>query len=109
MVDWKDPGDTSSILSQVKREATESDDEVCIIEEEPADKPSPSKHKLYLPPANCPQYHPTPIKDLLRKPPDQQNVLGDIGDLSESDQEYMETPDVLGDDMRGLTGSLISF
>ena len=104
-----DPGkllnkvETSSIISQIKKEKHDSDDDVCIIEDEPSAKDSletgteqlksPSKHKLYLPPVNCPQYKPTPIKDLQKRPSDPQNVLGDIGDLSESDEE---TPDLLG-------------
>lgn len=98
--------DTSSIISQVKKEQTESEDEVLIIEDDEEEKPSidvkltpsPSKHKLYLPPENCPAYHPTPINVLRRRQSESHNVLGDIGDLSESDQEYMETPDVLGED-----------
>ena len=95
--------ETSSIISQIKKEKHESDDDVCIIEDDPTPKDSleaksgqlksPTKHKLYLPPANCPQYKPTPIKDLQARPADPQNVLGDIGDLTESDEE---TPDLLG-------------
>ena len=106
--------ETSSIISQIKKEKHESDDDVCIIEDEPtADQgmeaetgqlKSPSKHKLYLPPANCPQYKPTPIKDLQKKPAGQENVLGDIGDLSESDEE---TPDLLG--KTRAVGSLFYF
>ena len=95
--------ETSSIISQIKKEKHESDDDVCIIEDEPNAKDSleaeterlksPTKHKLYLPPVNCPQYKPTPIKDLQKRPAEPENVLGDIGDLSESDEE---TPDLLG-------------
>ena len=92
--------ETSSIISQIKKEKQESDDEVCIIEEEQrADGKtrSPSKPKLYLPPANCPVYKPTPIKELQSPPAEKHSVLGDIADLSESDQEYLETSDVLGE------------
>ena len=94
--------ETSSIISQIKKEKHESDDDVCIIEDEPnakdsleaeTERKSPTKHKLYLPPVNCPQYKPTPIKDLQKRPAEPENVLGDIGDLSESDEE---TPDLLG-------------
>ena len=91
--------ETSSIISQIKKEKHESDDDICIIEDEPNAKDSleaetePTKHKLYLPPVNFPQYKPTPIKDLQKRPAEPENVLGDIGDLSESDEE---TPDLLG-------------
>lgn len=96
--------ETSSIISQIKKEKHESDDDVCIIEDEAAPQDSleaesgqlksPTKHRLYLPPANCPQYKPTPIKDLLQaRSAEPQSVLGDIGDLTESDEE---TPDLLG-------------
>ena len=95
--------ETSSIISQIKKEKQESDDDVCIIEDEPSAKDSletdterlksPSKHKLYLPPVNCAQYKPTPIKELKKRPSEPENVLGDIGDLSESDEE---TSDLLG-------------
>ena len=94
--------ETSSIISQIKKEKHESDDDVCIIEDETTakdsleaetERKSPNKHKLYLPPVNCPQYKPTPIKDLQKRPAEPENVLGDIGDLSESDEE---TPDLLG-------------
>ena len=95
--------ETSSIISQIKKEKHESDDDVCIIEDEPIAKDSfeaeteqlksPSKHKLYLPPVNCAQYKPTPIKELKKRPSEPENVLGDIGDLSESDEE---TSDLLG-------------
>ena len=96
--------ETSSIISQIKKEKHESDDDVCIIEDEAGPRDSleadsgqlrsPSKHKLYLPPANCPQYKPTPIKELQKKPAEPQNVLGDIGDLTDSEEE---TPDLLGE------------
>ena len=96
--------ETSSIISQIKKEKQESDDDVCIIEDEPSAKDSleaetteqlksPSKHKLYLPPVNCAQYKPTPIKELKKRPSEPENVLGDIRDLSESDEE---TSDLLG-------------
>ena len=132
--------DTAAVVSRIKEERQDSDEDVCIIEDteavtkvEAAAAPvSPSKPKLYLPPANCPQYNPTPIKELAKRanippslvqasslakpksslearirapskktfsynpPPDSgAGVLGDIGDLSESDTEQ-DTPDLLG-------------
>ena len=56
--------ETSSIISQIKKEKHESDDDVCIIDDEPAaadsldtvQLKSPSKHKLYLPPARPPYF-----------------------------------------------------
>ena len=132
--------DTAAVVSRIKEERQDSDEDVCIIEDteavakvEAAAAPvSPSKPKLYLPPANCPQYNPTPIKELAKRanippslvqasslakpksslearvrapfkktfsynPPSDSGagVLGDIGDLSESDTEQ-DTPDLLG-------------
>ena len=135
--------DTSAVLAKIKEEKQESDDDVCIIEDDTPDTPGPStesepvspptKPKLYLPPDNCPQYKPTPIKELEKraqasinpsivrassltttkssvvpkpsssKPkfsyvpsPTKKSVLGDIGDLTDSDEEKQDNPDVLG-------------
>ena len=139
--------DTAAVVSRIKEERQDSDEDVCIIEDteavakvEAAAAPvSPSKPKLYLPPANCPQYNPTPIKELAKRanippslvqasslakpksslearvrapskktfsynPPPAAagaGVLGDIGDLSESDTEQ-DTPDLLGNSFLGL-------
>ena len=68
---------------RIKEEKHDSDDDVCIIEDnfkkepdpEPAIDPTSSstsgvsppslgRHKLYLPPDNCPQYKPTPLLQL---------------------------------------------
>ena len=70
---------------RIKEEKHDSDDDVCIIEDnfkkepdpEPAVDPTSSstsgvsppslgRHKLYLPPDNCPQYKPTPLLQLQR-------------------------------------------
>ena len=135
--------DTSAVLAKIKEEKQESDDDVCIIEDDTPDpgpssesepvSPPSTKHMLYLPPDNCPQYKPTPIKELEKraqasinpsivrassltttkssvvpkpsssKPkfsyvpsPTKKSVLGDIGDLTDSDEEKNENPDVLG-------------
>ena len=156
--------DTAAVVSKIKEEKQESDEDVCIIEdtseeaeprpgpsgltpaagyktEEGSRETSPTKPRLYIPSADCPQYNPTPIKELEKRahsapsgilpsivrasslteaksslvprihnatrktfsytPTSAQSsssgagVLGDIGDLSESDTEQ-ETPDVLG-------------
>ena len=152
--------DTAAVVSRIKEEKQDSDEDVCIIEdtseevarpgpsgvapvvgyktEEGAQDTSPTKPRLYLPSADCPQYNPTPIRELEARaqggilpsivrasslteaksslvpkitsavkktfsytPSDKfskesEGVLGDIGDISESDTEQ-ETPDLIGE------------
>ena len=144
----------------IKEEKQDSDEDVCIIEdtseevarpgpsgvapvvgyktEEGAQDTSPTKPRLYLPSADCPQYNPTPIRELearaqggilpsivrasslteakstlvpritsavkktfsytpsAKVSKESEGVLGDIGDISESDTEQ-ETPDLIGE------------
>ena len=75
---------TSAVFAQVENikeeREEEGDDSDCVIEEEVPGSDvrnvenvkqeqvsPPTKHKLYLPPADCAQYNPTPIKELQKK------------------------------------------
>ena len=92
--------DTAAVVSRIKEERQDSDEDVCIIEDtsEEAARPgpsgmtpgykteegsrsltpvegykteegstSPTRPRLYIPSADCPQYNPTPIKELEKR------------------------------------------
>ena len=75
--------DTAAVVSRIKEERQDSDEDVCIIEdtseeavrpgpsgyktEEGSRSTSPTKPRLYIPSADCPQYNPTPIKELEKR------------------------------------------